>query len=97
MIIGLICSCHNSTSVIRNFLSSHGHPDPFSVKLYKGEEAKAWVNKNNISDIQNYLAMHSSFAILVGWGENKQIHWADINSNYLPERIKGEAIVERFA
>lgn len=97
MIIALSCACHSAEPLIRRFLSSHHHPDPFSVKIYKAEEAKSWVNKNNITDIQNYLKTRSSYALIVGWGENKQIHWADIQNSYPPEKIKAQAIVEKFA
>ena len=97
MIIFLACSCHNSDSLVRRFLSSNHHPDPFSVKIYKAEEAKGWANKNNITDLQNYLANRSSYAIVVGWGEDKRIHWADIQNSYPAEKIKAQAIVEKFA
>lgn len=97
MIIALACACHNSQPMIRKFLASQHHPDPFSVKIYVNEEANGWINKNNITDIQNYLKTRSSYAIIAGWGQDKKVHWADINNHYPAERIKAETIIEKFA
>ena len=97
MIIALTCACHSAQPLVRRFLASQHHPDPFSVKILVNEEAKGWVNKNNLTDIQDYLKTRSSYALIVGWGEDKKVHWADIQNSYPAEKIKAEAIVERFA
>ncbi len=97
MIVALTCACHSAEPLVRRFLSSHHHPDPFSVKIYKNEEAKGWISKNNLTDISNYLRARSSYAIIAGWGEDKRVRWADIQSSYPAEKIKAEAIVEKFA
>lgn len=97
MIIALTCACHSAEPLVRRFLSSMHHPNPFDVKIYKAEEARGWVNKNNITDIANYLKTRSSYALIVGWGKDKKVHWADIQNSYPAEKIKAEAIVEKFA
>lgn len=97
MIVALTCACHSAEPLVRRFLSSQHHPDPFSVKIYKNEEAKGWIGKNNLTDISNYLRTRSSYAIIAGWGEDKVVHWADIQNSYPAEKIKAEAIVEKFA
>lgn len=96
MLIALSCSCHGSIPLIRQFLSSQHHPDPFSVKILQDADAKGWVNKNNLSDIQAYLAMRNSYAIIAGWGRDKKVHWADINNQNAQQQLKAQAIVERF-
>lgn len=97
MIIALTCSCHGAEPLVRRFLSSQHHPDPFSVKIYKAEEAKGWASKNNLTDIENYLKTRSSYALIAGWGPDKKVHWADIQNSYPTEKIKAQAIVEKFA
>lgn len=97
MIVALTCACHSAEPLVRRFLASQHHPNPFSVKIYVNEEAKGWVNKNGLTDIANFLKTRSSYAIIVGWGEDKRVHWADIQNSYPGEKIKAEAIVEKFA
>lgn len=97
MIIALTCACHSAQPLVRRFLASQHHPDPFSVKILVNEEAKGWVGRNNLVDIENYLKTRSSYALIVGWGEDKRVHWADIQNAYPAEKIKAQAIVEKFA
>ena len=97
MIIFLSCACHSAEPLIRRFLTSMHHPAPFSVKIYKDEEAKGWVRKHELTDIDNFLRTRSSYAIIVGWGADKRIHWADIQNSYPAEKIKAQAIAEKFA
>ena len=97
MLVALSCACHSAEPLIRRFLTSMHHPDPFSVKIYKAEEAKGWVSKNNLTDIENYLKTRSSYALIAGWGPDKRVHWADIQNSYPAEKIKAQAIVEKFA
>lgn len=95
--VALICNCASAPNLVRQFLVSQHHPDPFSVRLYKGPEAKSFAEHNHLSDISAYLSARSSYALLVGWGSPENVHWADINHNLPDQIIKAEAIVKRFA
>ena len=97
MLTALACNCSSSVPLIRQFLSSRHHPDPFSVPLLKGEEAKGWVNKHNLTQIQAHLNRHSSFAIIVGWDNPENVHFADIALSSPQENLKAQSIVETFA
>lgn len=91
----LVCNCHNSAPLAREFLVSHGH-DSSMPRFYRGDEARAWVNKNNLSDLISYLSNQSTFIIFVGWDKKKNVYWADINLPSAKEKIKAESILERF-
>ena len=97
MIIALTCGCHGAEPLVRQFLSSNHHPSPFSAKIYKNEEAKGWANKNNLLDISSYINSRSTYALIVGWGKEKKVHWADINNSYPDQQMKAQVIVEKFA
>lgn len=97
MIVALACNCHNSIPMIRSFLSSHHYPNPFSVTVYQGEEAKGWANKNSLTDISTYISKQSSYVIFAGWDKReKKVFWADINLPSPKESIKAESIISRF-
>lgn len=96
MLVAVVCGCHGAEPLVRNFLSSHHHPDPFSVHIYKAEEGKSWVKKNNLSYIETYLDSRSTYAIIVGWDSPENIHWADINNAHADRLLKAEVIVDKF-
>lgn len=96
-LVTLACNCASAEPLLRKSLASWGHPNPFAVRMYKGDEAKAWVNKNQLNDLILYLGKHNSYAIVCGWGENKQVHWSDINLPSVDGKIKAKLIVETFA
>lgn len=96
-LVVLACNCANSLPMARSFLSSHHHPNPFSVPVYRGEEAKGWAKKNNLSDISAYLSKQSSYVIFAGWDKSKRVFWADINLPSPKESIKADSLISRFA
>lgn len=97
MLVALICNCHSAPGLVRQFLASQHHPDPFSVRLYRGEEARAFASKHGLEDILGYLKNRSSYAILLGWSKDSSVlSWADINHSNPHEIIKAETIVARF-
>lgn len=96
-LVGLVCNCSSAEPLIRQSLKAWGHPNPFAVRLYRGDEAKAFVNKNNLSDLIDHLNRFSSYCIVVGWGDDKVVHWADLNLPSVDAQTKAELIVETFA
>lgn len=99
MLVALVCNCAGSVPLVRRFLSDSHHPDPFSVPLYKGDEAKRYVDAHNWGDISAHIANHSAYAILVGATAqtDSDYHvWADINLR-ASQRITAKVIVEEFA
>lgn len=96
MLVALTCGCSGSQPLVRSFLSSRHHPDPFSVRIYQKEEALGWANKNNLTPLASYIGSMSTYAIIVGWDSPTNIHWADINNPSPDQKMKAEAIVDKF-
>ena len=66
------------------------------VPLFKGEEAKAWAEKNDLPKIRSYIENHSSYVIVVGWTSKKDLDWVDINNADSERQIRAEMLLERF-
>lgn len=96
-LVGLVCNCSSAEPLIRQSLRAWGHPDPFAVRLYRGDEAKAFVNKNHLNDLIAHLNRNSSYAIVMGWGDDKVVHWADLNYPSVASTADAKIIVETFA
>lgn len=96
MILGLSCNCHAAPGLFRQFLFGGHVPKYMSVPLFKGEEAKAWAMKNNLPDILSYIEAHSSYVIVVGWTNKKNLDWVDINNADSERQIRAEMLLERF-
>lgn len=96
MILGLSCNCHAAPGLFRQFLFGGKVPNYMKVPLFKGEEAKAWVEKNNLPKIRSYIENHSSYVIVVGWTSKKDLDWVDINNADSERQIRAEMLLERF-
>lgn len=97
MIVGVACNCHGSPNLFRQFLFANHVPNYLSVPLYQGDKARKWAEENNLPEILNYIDNHSSYVLIVGWGDSSAPEWVDIN-NATPEReMKAEMILEQFA
>lgn len=96
-IVGVMCNCHASEPLFRQFLFSNHVANYLSVPVFKGDKAKQWAKDNNLSDLKTYIDKHSSYAVIVGWTNTKDVAWEDIN-NVTPEReLRAEMLLERFA
>lgn len=97
MVIGLSCNCAAAPGLFRQFLFANHVPNYMKVPLFKGEEAKAWADKNDLPKILSYIENHSSFVLVVGWTSKKDLQWVDINNADSERQIHAEMILERFA
>lgn len=96
-LVALVCNCAGSVPLVRRFLSTSHHPSPFSVPIYKGDEAKRLAQA--YPDILAHISQYSSYAILLGTTSTpatQEYVWADINLRH-SQQIKGKVIVETFA
>lgn len=96
----LVCECAGSIPFARTFLKRAlpANVDPFSVPLLKGKEAKLWAERHDLTSLSAHLDRLSSFAVVAGWdaGDTTQIYWADFNLPSPEQKIKAEAIIEKF-
>lgn len=98
MIVGLICDCHASLPLFRQFLQGYHVSDYLSVPVYRGGKAKGYAESYELADVSAYIKRHSSFVIILGEDEETgEVDWVDINNAKLSQELKAKAILEHFA
>lgn len=104
-IIGLICNCHNSESLVRSIFREAELSNWLEIPVYKGNRAKEVVaelrSKYTESQqpiiLEHYLENKSSYAIVLGYDpETQYVKWSDVALGDLSSRIAGVAIAKQF-
>lgn len=99
MVIGLLCNCHGSPGLFRQFLFENHVPNYMMVPTRQGDKAKDWAKSTNLTAVYSYTTNHSSYVLILGWSKSdfSDLEWADVNNSNPEIRLRAEMILERFA
>lgn len=104
-IIGLICNCSGSESLVRSIFREADLPNWLEIPVYKGNRAKEvaselaskYTETPQPQILLHYLENRSSYAVVVGYDpETQYVKWSDVALGDLPSRTLGVAIAKRF-